>query len=161
MITYCVLALCGVAFFLEFLGPVILQKFFPQALIAPAPEIVERPKRAFARDAMVDEAMSEVNNPTNPLQANAMLAHVAPASAALASSHGVSSSATEAMLLTGVDPEFDYEDFRTSEQFPGAAMHSEQDALASQALQAQQAQQVEVIQGIPDVFADDETAQHA
>lgn len=153
MLTYFVIGLVVTAIALEFLGPVILQKFFPQALVAPAPEVEIRPKRAAAREAMVDEAMSEVQNPQsplNPLSRNAALATAVPASAALVSVSGASTD--EALVLAGAEADFDYDDYRTAGSSPVAAMQADSAAVAAPAANAQQ---VEVIQGIPDVFEDD------
>lgn len=152
MLTYVVIGLVVLAFALEFLGPVILQKFFPQALVVPAPEVPVRPKRAAAREALVDEAMSEVANPTNPLAKNAMVASGAVSSAALVAAKGPD--ADEALAFTGGEHEFDFDDYRTAGRNSAAAVQE------PAAVAAASAQQVEVIQGIPDAFEDD-AAQHA
>lgn len=158
MFIYFVIGLVAVAIALEFLGPTILQKFFPQALVAPAPEVEGRPRRAAARDAIVDEAM-EVDASTNSLATNAIIAAV-PASAAFISS--TNASADDALTLSGSDSEFDFDDYRTAsrstaDRSTAAAMQVDESDFATSGAYAQQ---VEVIQGIPDVF-EDEAAQHA
>jgi hypothetical protein len=55
--------LFGVAYVLQLLSPWIMEKWFPQALLAPAPDVPVRPKRTASRnDAHVDSSVNQLDN---------------------------------------------------------------------------------------------------
>lgn len=156
MIIYGVLALCAIAVVLEFFGPVVLEKFFPQALMAPAPEAAPRSKRAAAREEAIEDEMSVASNVlTSPAMMNAASAALATQGLAISPSAN-SASTDEALLLTGIDPLHDFDDYPVTASDDGS-----KHAPMAFAAQAVQAPQVEVIQGIPDMFADDHDTQTA
>jgi hypothetical protein len=125
-----VFILLGVAIVLEAVGPWLLQKFFPQDVMAPAPDVPVRPKRTAARnDAHVDNAMEQLSN----VQQTSARSNQAGAAALVATA-----GAGQAMDPAVLDSNFDYEEFRPA---------------AREELQATQ-----VSQGIPDVFENEATS---
>lgn len=131
-----ILTLLAIAFVYEALGPWILENFFPQALMSPAPEIPVRPKRTAARtDALVDSEMHQL--------ANVQLAGL---SVDLSNRGGTSAeqSSTEdlsiALAQVQTGGTFDYDEYRPSssrnERAPTVAEQGVPDIFENEAVNA-------------------------
>jgi hypothetical protein len=137
-----VLILAALAYVLESVGPWLLEKFFPQSLLAPAPDVTTRPKRTASRqDAYVDEAMGlpgDIQTLSNARQEPTGLV--------------AEDSTGYAPPLVVADAEFDYDEFRPA---------ARDDLSNGRAGKAESASIRSVQGGVPDIFDDEGTSAHA
>ncbi len=139
-----VIILLGVALVLEHCGPWLLEKFFPQALLAPAPDVPVRPQRTASRqEALVNNEMDSLSDVQN--LGNARMSHARQDSSSLVAASPASDGARKS---ASPEADFDYDEFRPA---------AREDALSAQSAQANQAP----LGGVPDMFQDEATSAHA